>query len=512
MPKLLMSLVNDGEHMNFADAVNNIIDENSNYTSTENGGKQLATTQSALLDLFATIGAMRNKTDDEIEAAFASAYAENPLLAVRMAFYARDIRHGGLGERRVFRKIINLLADYAPATIIYNINLIPYFGRFDDLFALIGTQVERVMWEYITKTFNSDIANLAMGLEITQLAKWMPSVNTSSQKTRAMGKLCARHLHLSEKDYRISLSKLRNRIDVVERKMSSNRWEEINYEAVPSNAMKNYRNAFFKHSPRKYVEYLNNVKKGTAKINAHTLYPYDILRAYGLGYGYGHGGISSFSVGDFDATLEEQWKALPNYVSGENNVLVMADTSGSMMGLPMDISIGLAIYFAERNNGAYKDLFLTFSEEPKFVKLTGSTLKEKVECINMIVENTNIERAFDLILKTAIDNNIEQSEMPKTLIVITDMEFDDTSDDDVSYNTAKRKFEMAGYTLPTVVFWNVSQRTKGFQASKCSENVILVSGSSAGTFHNVINNIGTTPYEFMINTLNSEPYNQINLK
>ena len=130
----------------------------------------------------------------------------------------------------------------------------------------------------------------------------------------------------------------------------------------------------------------------------------------------------------------------------------------------------------------------------------------------MIVENTNIERAFDLILKTAIDNNIEQSEMPKTLIVITDMEFDDTSDDDVSYNTAKRKFEMAGYTLPTVVFWNVSQRTKGFQASKCSENVILVSGSSTGTFHNVINNIGTTPYEFMINTLNSEPYNQINLK
>lgn len=231
----------------------------------------MATTESALFDLFVNIGAMRNKPDGDIEAAFANAYAENPLLAVRTAFYARDIRHGGLGERRVFRKIIHMLADYAPATIIYNINFIPFFGRFDDLFALVGTQAERVMWEYIIKTFNNDIANLAMGLEITQLAKWMPSVNTSSQKTRAMGKLCAKHLHLSEKDYRISLSKLRNRIDVVERKMSSNRWEKINYEVVPSNAMKKYKNAFLKHSPQKYAEYLAKVKSSSSAGTFHNV-------------------------------------------------------------------------------------------------------------------------------------------------------------------------------------------------------------------------------------------------
>jgi hypothetical protein len=189
----------------------------------------------------------------------------------------------------------------------------------------------------------------------------------------------------------------------------------------------------------------------------------------------------------------------------------MADTSGSMGGLPLQIAIGLAVYFAERNTGEYKDLFLTFSNQPEYVKLSGKTLKDKLSGIKSIVANTNIEKAFDLILQTALDNDVPQLEMPKSLVVITDMEFDESTDGNRSYKTAKKKFQNAGYELPTVIFWNVAQRTTGFQVRADTDNVLLVSGSSAGTFKNILNNIGTTPYEFMIETLNSEPYNQINL-
>lgn len=499
--------------MDFTQAVNKTMAEYNRFTLTENSGKQLATTDSPLLDLFATIGAMRHKTEEQIKLDFSKAYADNPLLATRMAFYARDIRHGGLGERRTFRTILNWMGRYDLGTMLANIDLIPYFGRFDDLFALIGTQAENSMWEYISHTLKSDMENSMLGLPTTQLAKWMPSINTSSKTTRALAKICAKRLSFSEKEYRLLLSKLRSHIDIVERKMTYNRWDEINYPAVPSQAMRIYRNAFFRHSPEKYAKYMTQVETGTAKINAKTLYPYDILRQYGLRYGLGYGYCrdGSFFVGNFDATLEEQWKALPNYISGENNVLVMSDTSGSMSGLPISISISLAIYFAERNSGAYKDLFLTFSGNPKFIKLVGTNLKEKVECIDVIIDNTDIEKAFDLILETAIENRVSQSEMPKALIVITDMEFDESTNGDISYRLAKKKFDDVGYTLPAVIFWNVSQRTSGFQVKANADNVILVSGSSAGTFKNILNNIGTTPYEYMVNILNSEPYNQINL-
>lgn len=495
--------------MNFTDAVRKEINKDGKFTYTENMGKQFATTKSSLLDLFATIGAMRQKTNGEIINAFTSAFNENPLMATRMAFYARNIRDGGLGERRTFRIILKWLGDNHPSIIRHNANYIAEFGRYDDLYELVGTKSEETLWNIVQTQFYKDLEDMQAGKKISLLAKWLKSVNASSKETNRLGKLTAQNLCLHERTYRKILSKMRAYIDVVERKMSSSKWSEIDYGGVPSRAMTNYHCAFYKNDPTGFEKYIQMVKDGKVKINASTLYPYDIVRDYDFSPDSYHG--SWFSNIEPDPVLEEQWKALPNYIAGQNNILVMADTSGSMSGLPMSIAIGLAVYFAERNSGAYKDLFLTFSRDPQYVKISGDTLKEKLSGIKSIVANTDIEKAFKLILKTAVDNNVPQEEIPASVIVISDMEFDESTDGNRSFKTVRKMFENAGYKLPTVVYWNVSQRATGYQVRSDTDNVILVSGASAGTFKNLLSTVGTTPYEFMEATLSKEPYTLIDV-
>jgi len=341
-----------------------------------------------------------------------------------------------------------------------------------------------------------------------------------------LGKKTARALGMSEKQYRKTLSALRQYIDLVEVKMSAREWDSINYEALPSKAMKNYRNALKEHNPKAFETFITKVEKGEAKINASTLYPYDILMGAGLhteikeGHGSRsrwYGGNHFFTIKE-DRVLEAQWKALPNYIEGENNVLVMADTSGSMElenNRPIATSIGLAIYFAERNKGAYKNLFMTFSEHPEFINLKGTTLKSKVECVESIVANTNLEAAFDLILKVAIENNVSQEEMPKSLIIISDMHFDEatryTDSRETFHKTMKKKFASHGYKMPTIIYWNVAQRADAFQLSKDSTNAMLVSGQSVATFKAVLGSIGKTPYDFMVETLNSKEYDCVRI-
>lgn len=475
--------------------------ENPKFTLTENEGKQFATTKSSLLDLFATIGAMRDKTDEEITYAFAKAFDENPLFATRMAFYARNIRDGGLGERRVFRVILKWLALNHPDIVKKNFWAIPEFGRWDDLFVLRGTPLEDNVVNIISQQLYSDLEKMYAGKEVSLLAKWLPSSSTSSKDTVSLAKWLMKKLNLREKTYRKMLSRLRAKIDVVEAKMSANQWSEIKYEQVPSLAMTKYFLAFMRHDNDRYSKYIDDVKTGKTTINASTLYPYNILHQ-------GKWNIFDGMVG-WNETLEQQWRSLPNYIEGENNILVMADTSGSMIGFPMEVSVGLAVYFAERNHGAFKNLYMTFSESPSFVKIKGETLKDHLSNVPHIVSNTDIAKAFDKILEVAVKNNLKQEDLPTHLVIITDMEFDRCGDNERFYKYASKKFEEAGYQLPMVVFWNVSQRTHGFQTRMDKEGVIMISGSSAGSFRQLIQNISKTPYEFMMEVLNKEPYTKI---
>lgn len=479
--------------MSFVNAMNN---EN-NWKQTENGADALKSTTNNLLDLFATIGALRTRRESDIEHLFSLAFTDDKLLATKMSFYARNIR-GGLGERRTPRIIWKWLANLYPDVIKKNMKLIPKFGRWDDLYEFVGTPVEKEMWEFLKESFIEDKKLLDAGENVSLLAKWLKSINTSSKQSSDLGKETAKHFELSERQYRKSLSALRKKIDIVESKMSSNKWDNINYPGVPSKAMNNYRNAFKKHDDVGFSEYLEKVSKGEAKINAGTLYPYDI--------------VEKIFRGEYNKLIEEQWKALPNYVEGENNILVMADVSGSMSGRPMATSVGLAIYFAERNRGLFHDVFLTFSGNPDFVNLKGNTLYEKVH--NAVRANwgmnTDIEKAFRLILNASINNQLKQEDLPKALIIISDMEFDSCTmgERKTYYHHMKELYATHGYELPKVIFWNVSARQNTFHA-QVEDGVQFASGQATSVFQSIIKNSELGPYEMMLETLNDSVYDEV---
>jgi uncharacterized protein with von Willebrand factor type A (vWA) domain len=501
---------------NFAQAVKN----ESNFTLTENLAVALKSTGNPLLDLFSQVGAIRAKDYEEVSKMFQDAFSEDKLLSTKLIFFARNVR-GGLGERETSRKMLRSLALSNPDIVKKNIDLIPFFGRYDDLYCLIDTPVENAMWTLLTWTIKEDLMNMEKGRPVTLCSKWLKSTNTSSKESVALGKLTVKQFGMTEKQYRKTLSKLREYIKVIERTMSAQDWTDIAYAQVPSHAMKNYRKAFSRHDGTRFGEYIENVKKGDEKIHSGTLYPYDILEAAKLTY------RNRFSIEE-DAVLEAQWKALPNYIKKQANILVLADTSGSMEGRPMSIALGLAVYFAERNIGPYKNLFLTFSESPRYVILSGNTLKEKLSHIESIVANTDLEKAMDLILKTAIENNVSQEEMPLALVILSDMHFDGTSNiisdggwyagygnrapQKITFHESmKTKFSRAGYTMPKIVYWNVDERSPAVQARQSDEGVILVSGASTSTFKSIISNISTNPYDYMLEVLNDEMYNMVQI-
>ena len=484
--------------------------KDNNMTLTENGALAMKSTYSDIVDLFGTIGALRSRDASEVERLFAKAFAEDKLLATKMSFYARNIR-GGLGERTTPRVIWRYLANSQPEVMRKNLQYVPFFGRWDDLYYLLDTPVEQDVWELIRAQYEADVEGMQKQESISIMAKWLKNANSKNATFASWGKRTARALHMSDKDYRKAMSALRTYLDVVEVKMSKGDFSAITYSAVSSRAMMRYRKAFTSHDEVGFQNYLDSLVKGETKVNASTLYPYDIMEQYGLTPSYAWRESYLKCSKPFDTVLEEQWKALPNYVQGENNVLVMADTSGSMRGRPMATSVGLAIYFAERNKGAFKDVFMTFSDDPKFVTLKGETLRDKVSSVEGIVANTDIEKAFARILEVSKENNVPAEDMPKALVIISDMEFDEgTRYTKYTYHERFAKmYEDAGYTLPTIIYWNVASRQDTFHVACDKQGVQLASGSSASTFQSVIRNIGKTPYQAVVETLSDEMYSMI---
>lgn len=477
-------------------------------TTTENGMNAYKSTNSALLDLYAKIGAMRNTLESEVISKFETAFNEDPLLALKLTFYARDIRQG-LGERKVPKEIWAHLAKVYPDIMRENLKYIPVFGRWDDLYVFVDTPVEKEMWKVIKDQLVQDIVDMQDGKPISLIAKWLKSVNTSSKTSVELGRKTAKALGFTDRQYQKLLAKLRAYINVLEAKMSAQEWKEIEYPAVPSRAMKNYRRAFYEHDKEGFAKYIEDVQKGKKKINSGTLYPYDIVEQYMRWCSWCYGKPS------YDPILEEQWKALPNFVDTDDNVLIMADTSGSMSGRPMATAVGLAIYFAERNKGAFANTFMTFSENPTFVELKGRTLADKVYATSKANwgSNTDIEKAFMLILSVAQKNHVSPEDMPKSLVIVTDLQFDrqKCSYEWDFYSDMKARFARYGYTIPNIVFWNVRDTKDTFHVKSDYEGVQLASGSSTSVFKAILNNMDLTPYQAMVNVLSVERYDCIKL-
>ena len=506
---------------------------NDEVSVTENGAAGFKTSGSKLLDINFAVSSLRSMSDSAVAAKFSDAFYENPLLAIKWMFMLRDIRGTGMGERRSFRICLNWLANTKPEVAKKLIKLVGEYGRYDDLFTLFGTPAETEMLDYIDNLWSDDIANMNAGKSVSLLAKWMPSVNTSSAATVALARKFCTALNLSEKQYRKSLSKLRAYLKVIEVKMSAKQWNEIDYEAVPSKANIKYNSAFLRNDETRRRAFLGALEKGEAKINASANFPCDIVHSYCAKTGgwYGRHNITA------DPALEAMWKALPNYVKNQEtgSTIVVADGSGSMTSRvsmntsmsALEVANSLAIYFAEKLTGPYKDKYITFSERPQYVDFTkAQSLAEKINIALRYNEcaNTNVEAVFDLVLETAKRFQLKQEDIPSNILIVSDMEFDCgtswrgcsrygysgnySATKNALFESIKQKFIDAGYKLPRLVYWNVCSRTGTIPLQENENGVALVSGFSPA-IANMVFSAKLDPYEVLVDALNVPRYQPV---
>lgn len=461
-------------------------------TLTEKGMPTNSTSLNACVDMFFMAGAARHWTDNQIQELFQKALAEDPLTALKLMFWARDVR-GGAGERRFFSVCISYLEKFYLGYLKKNVHLIPEFGRWDDLFSL-----------------NKDIFMplVKEGLENKNglTAKWIPRKGITSNVIR-------KSLGLSPKDFRKLIVSLSN---TVEQLMCSKHFEQINYEHVPSVAMNKYRKAFYKNDAGRFNEFIGDVKSGVAKMCASAIYPYQLYDAF----------LKSRSENDTKA-IEAQWYSLPNYMEGsKEKILPMVDTSGSMAfydALPARVAWSLGIYISERNESIFKDAFMTFSTDPQMMYLQG-TVSERIRAIGHAPwkGTTNIEAAFMLLLGKAIENKLSQDDMPTMLLILSDLQFDPSKIDyrQTSLEMINKMYVQAGYKVPKIVYWNLRAESKNVTASAFDENVSLVSGFSPSILTTLL--LGDeiqseevkkkdTPYETMMKMVNSERYEKITI-
>lgn len=496
------------------------------FTFTENGAFSHATTGKNLLDMSFKLSSYRHCSDGEITRDFAASLGENFVDTIIYLFMARDVR-GGMGERRFFRVCLEYLAVEYPNVVAALVPLIAEYGRWDDLLVLfddadiLEEELMACVKYHVKRQFLDDVVNMMGGKPISLLAKWLPSEGASSEKTKARARyIMSECLDLTPKDYRKTVSRLRAHLKVVERDMSANEWGAINYEAVPSQANMLYNKAFLRHDEERRRKFLEALKKGEAKINASTLFPHDIVHRY-MNDSYWRS-----KTAPLDETLEQLWKALPDTIQGEGNTLVVQDGSGSMGSkigngsvTAMDVSRALAIYFAERCSGPFKNQFITFSSRPQWMNLNGCrTLKAKIDYAakNEDCSNTNIEAVFDMILETAVKNKLSQDELPKNVLVISDMEFDNVAEGrswgattpritKTLFQTITVKYERHGYKLPRLIFWNVASRTNAIPVKENGMGVALVSGFSPNVAKMVLSG-KLDPFECLLEQLHSERY------
>lgn len=462
----------------------NKLKKNTNKTKTLNNADTLKSTLNPLVDFFAMGGATRDNESLGLDL-FKKAFSFDNQKAIRILFYLRDIR-GGQGERNLFRNALEYLGKKEKITAKKIVEYIPEYGRFDDMFSLPTDMYIPLVMKQLSEDWKSDAPSL--------LAKWLPSENTSSKETRALAREIREALGGTSKEYRQTLSALRRKIKLVEHNLTNNDYDSINYETIPSQASLKYRKAFYRNDEKGYQAFLDAVEKGEKKINASTLFPYQVYDAV--------------KGEENSSTSNALWKALPDYTQGKN-AIVVADVSGSMSGRPMSVSVSLALYFAERNKGEFKDHFITFSAEPHLQKVTGKTLEQRMNSIETAQwdMNTNLKKVFELLVDTAIENEADPDEMPSTIYIISDMEFDECIEGGTNFSAIDKMYAKAGYTRPNLVFWNVNAHQKNVPVEQDQEGVTLVSGCSPSTFKLVVE--GKTPVDLMEDVINSPRYQEI---
>ena len=496
-----------------------------NFTLTENGAVTHVTTRSDLLDMFAMGAAYRTRSDEDVKLMFRKAFKENPTYALKCLFYIRDVR-GGQGERRFFRVAMKDLATQDPQAALRNLKHIPEFGRWDDLYIFVGTPLEADAFAFIKEQLALDVQCKTPSL----LAKWLKSENTSSAESRKLANMTRRYLGMTHKQYRKTLSILRERINVLERLMSAGKWDEIEFDKIPSRAGLIYKNAFARHdiermkSDKVVTSYADFAKDTTTKVNAKALYPYEVVAEAVKEAGLDYWHYSRNNDGINRAMVNKYWDNLADYFKGAKlNALAVVDTSGSMTGCeasaPINVAISLGMYCAERAGGPFADHYISFASRPQLIKVEGTDFVDKVSRIyrTSLIDNTNIEGVFDLLLDTAIANKCSQEDLPQNILIISDMEFDSaaragwrgsytsftTDNAETLLEGIARKWKAYGYQMPHLIFWNVQARQNNIPMIGHGA-ISYVSGMSPSIFETIIT--GKTGYDLMMAKLDSTRY------
>ena len=497
-----------------------------NLTRTENGALTHKSTRSDLLDMFAMGGAMRKRSDEDVILMFKKAYNENPTYALKCLFYIADIR-GGQGERRFFRVIMKWLASYDTEAARRNLHLIPEYRRWDDLYIFVGTPLEKDAFAFIKEQLALDVQSKTPSL----LAKWLKSENTSSADSRVLAGKTRRYLGMTHREYRKTLSILRTRINVLEKLMSAGKWDEIEFDKIPSRAGMIYKNAFARHdlerakSEKPVQTYAEFAKDETKTVNAKVLYPYECvaeaIKMIPRNFSWYSSGSASNSLPPMDDTnrlmVNKYWTNLADYFNGATfNGLAVVDTSGSMVGsepsAPINVAISLGLYCAEKAKGPFAGHYVSFASRPQLISTEGVDFVDKVYRIykTNLVDNTNIEATFDLLLNTAIQNRCSQDDLPQNVIVISDMEFDSArgyygrgADTHTLMENIERKWLAHGYQMPVLTFWNVQARQDNIPMC-VRDGINFVSGFSPSIFQQIMS--GKTAMDLMFEVLDSERY------
>ena len=471
---------------------------------TENGMTTNSTTLNACVDLFFKIGALRGAEKSRKISTFSKAFGEDPLMAMKILFWSRDVR-GGAGERNTFREILSYLVKNKTEVLKKNIGLIPEYGRWDDILFLIGTKLEKEALGEIACALKG-----GNGL----CAKWMPRGNTKNREKKRWASAIRKHLSLDPKAYRKLLAELSN---TVEQLMCSKKFKDINYSHVPSKAMSDYMRAFDRNDSEGFNTYLESLKKGQTKINTGAVYPYDIIK--NLTNGSSEGAV-------------EQWKSLPNYMEGSNErVLPVVDVSDSMC-VPagnnpnltcMDVAISLGLYISERNEGPFKDAFFTFSNSPKLQYLKGDLVdRYKQLSIADWGGSTNIEATFKILLETSVTNEVSAEEMPTTILILSDMEFNEATNHNIwgsgkpTWNPTVQEmienmYNDAGYKMPKIVYWNIQSRQDNIPVKFDKQDTALVSGFSPAILRALLSGKEMSPESMMLDIINSERYDSVKI-
>lgn len=445
---------------------------------TANGMLTNASSLNPCVDLFFAIGSSRGK---DLSLQFERAYLADASVAMRILFWARDIR-GGAGERDTFRKLMQHMESCHPVILDKVLHLVPEYGRWDDLL-VFRTQAVQV------KAYS--LINQALRAGNGLAAKWVP-------RKGPIAKALREYMNETPKGYRKLIVNLTK---VVETQMCARDWDKIVYDHVPSVAAARYQKAFTKHDAVRYGEYKDALKSGTAKINAEAVYPYDVVK--------------SLNYGNQDVAVA-QWEALPNYL-GDDRILPMVDVSGSMTCSVggnknitcMDVAISLGLYIADKQQGAFKDMWLTFSDNSHLEILRGSLFNKIQKMRNDHVGySTNIEHAFKNILDKAKTAQVPAEEMPKYLVIFSDMEFNPRSfgANVKAIDMVRQQYEAAGYALPNIVWWNLHAREGNVPVRFDEQGTALVSGFSPSIMKAILAAKDFTPVNIMLDTLNNERY------